>query len=187
MKGIFVGAVSNQTSRWFLIALIAFALSQPVAAQRMPPVLGASLDSCSTTDLTFRLFNHTTTTARMEIGALVGRWAVPTIQLDTVDMETGTLETYTYVPVEVPVAVGARLEPWVIVLPPGASLTLPLAFKDFLNVGVRGGNRLDPMRRRFTFTARLAIRQSADVVGTGRPLVAGTLTTPPLRDPCGIY
>jgi hypothetical protein len=149
--------------RWFLITLIAFALNEPIAAQRMPSVLGVNLDSCSTIDLTFRLFNHTASTARIEIGALLGRWAVASIQLDTVDRESGAIETYTYMPAGAPAAMGGRVDPWVIVLPPRASLTIPLAFNDFLNVQARGGHRLDPMGR-FTLTARLNVRHSADLL-----------------------
>jgi len=113
----------------------------------------------------------------IRIGTLMGAWTVPSVSLAFTDLLTGATGVYRYMPYQMPGVVAGRLDPWMLVLPPGTSYSLQLSPSDFLSP--EQGNRLDATTQH-ELVARFVVSRASDAGGAQ---VSETLTSEPLVMP----
>jgi hypothetical protein len=115
----------------------------------------------------------------MEIGSVMGAWLRPALSLTTTDPASGGTRRYDYRPSGMPGIVAGRVDPWMLLLPPGASYTLQLPGDDFIDL--QRGVRFD-FSKLETSVATLLIRRAQDVPGPERSY-SYTVTSRRLRTP----
>jgi hypothetical protein len=176
--------------RWLTATTIVFGLSATLNAQHAPGEAWVTL-ACSPwqdrTKLTVTIHRQASDTLPVytnvsrvtQIGTLIGAWTLPTVSFAVADLTTGTRGVYTYVPPGLPGAVAGRVDPWVVLLPPGSSYSLDLASTDFADL--KKNERLD-LTYPHEVTARFVIRRPSDAGGT---IDSDTLTSEPLEAPLG--